>query len=64
MIKTILFETEKDSDGKAKQYEISADPKIFSTGSHGFYAGGKITVDGKRYQVSCNLVEVGTKGQF
>jgi hypothetical protein len=38
-------------------------PKIFSTGSTGYYAGGKLVVDGKRYQVSLNVIEIGSKPQ-
>lgn len=30
----------------------------FSTGSLGYNASGKVVIDGKRYQVSCNLIEV------
>lgn len=33
----------------------------FKTGSRGFNASGKVTIDGKRYQVSCNLIEIGSK---
>lgn len=36
--------------------------KEFSTGSVGFYACGKMTAkDGKRYQVTIIVVEIGTK---
>lgn len=35
--------------------------KTFSTGSRGFNANGKVTIDGKRYQLSANLVEIGSK---
>ena len=36
----------------------------FKTGSVGYYAWGKIThPNGKRYQVSMNLVEIGSKNR-
>lgn len=36
-------------------------PKDFKTGSKGFYANGKMEIDGKRYQVQIQLVEIGSK---
>ncbi len=35
--------------------------KDFKTGSKGFYANGKIEIDGKRYQAQIQLVEIGSK---
>lgn len=41
---------------------IMADQRVFKTGSRGFYGNGKIaSEDGKRYQVSCSIVEIGSK---
>lgn len=40
--------------------EIIAKPKTFSTGSVGFYASDKVVINGERYQVTCNLVKVGS----
>jgi hypothetical protein len=40
---------------------MTAQPKVFKTGSRGFYASGKIEVDGKRYQTQIQLVEIGSK---
>lgn len=40
---------------------ITAQPKVFKTGSRGFYANGKAEIDGKRYQVQIQLVEIGSK---
>lgn len=41
---------------------IFAEPKQFRTGSHGFYGQGKVkTTDGRRFQVSINIVEIGSK---
>lgn len=35
--------------------------KRFATGSAGYNANGKVMIDGKLYQVSCNLVLIGSK---
>ncbi len=40
---------------------IVANPKDFKTGSRGFHGQGKIELDGKRYQVQVQLVEIGSK---
>ena len=44
-----------------KSSDLIANAKHFSTGSKGFWAGGKVEVNGVRYQVSCNIVEIGSK---
>jgi hypothetical protein len=40
---------------------MTAPPKVFKTGSRGFYANGKMEIDGKRYQVQIQMVEIGSK---
>jgi hypothetical protein len=42
---------------------IWATPKVFSTGSVGFYATGKLTdlITHKKYQVGVNIIEIGSK---
>ena len=40
---------------------LTVPPKEFKTGSRGFYANGKVEIDGKRYQVQIQLVEIGSK---
>ena len=41
---------------------IMAEPRQFKTGSRGFYGQGKVQgADGRRYQVSVNVVEIGSK---
>lgn len=42
---------------------INLPPKLFKTGSRGFYANTKLELDGKRYQVQIQMVEIGSKGQ-
>jgi hypothetical protein len=43
---------------------IVAEPKQFKTGSRGFYGQGKVqATDGRRFQVSINIVEIGSKGK-
>jgi hypothetical protein len=36
-------------------------PKEFKTGSRGYYANQKAEIDGKRYQIQIQLVEIGSK---
>ena len=50
----------KDTNGKMVG-SLAAQPKQFKTGSRGFYANGKIEIDGKRYQAQIQLVEIGSK---
>ena len=40
---------------------LTAAPKVFKTGSRGFFANGKLEIDGKRYQVQVHMVEIGSK---
>ena len=40
---------------------ISLDPKQFKTGSRGYYANKKLEIDGVRYQVQIQMVEIGSK---
>jgi len=40
---------------------LTLPPKEFKTGSKGFYANGKVDIEGKRYQVQVQLVEIGSK---
>lgn len=43
---------------------IVAAAKQFKTGSRGFYGQGKVEgTDGRRFQVSVNIVEIGSKGK-
>jgi hypothetical protein len=41
--------------------QLVANAKQFSTGSVGFGANGKVVIDGERYQVSLNIVKIGSK---
>jgi hypothetical protein len=36
-------------------------PKDFKTGSKGYFTSGKVEVEGKRYQVQVQMVEIGSK---
>jgi len=42
---------------------LTLPPKDFKTGSKGFFANAKTEIDGKRYQVQIQLVEIGSKTQ-
>lgn len=52
----------KDSKGNVVGV-VYVNPKVFSTGSRGFYGNGKIVIDNKRYQANIQLVEIGSKPQ-
>lgn len=52
---------ELKSDGNQLLTVLSVTPKDFRTGSRGYYANQKIEIDGKRYQVQIQLVEIGSK---
>ena len=40
---------------------LTLDAKEFRTGSRGYFAQGKFEVNGKRYQVQVQAVEIGSK---
>lgn len=40
---------------------MTVPPKEFRTASRGFFTSGKAEIDGKRYQVQIQLVEIGSK---
>ena len=40
---------------------LTVPPKEFKTGSRGYYANQKLEIEGKRYQVQIQLVEIGSK---
>jgi hypothetical protein len=52
---------ELKSDSGQMLTVLSIAPKDFKTGSRGYYANQKMEIDGKRYQVQIQLVEIGSK---
>jgi hypothetical protein len=50
----------KMEDGKTVAV-MTVPPKDFKTGSKGFFGNGKTEIDGKRYTVQIQLVEIGSK---
>lgn len=50
----------KDKNGQTIKM-ITANPKTFKTGSRGFYGMDKVEIDGKRYQIQFQAVEIGSK---
>ena len=48
-------------DGKPITGVDTSAERKFKTGSKGFYATGKIAIGSKTYQVSCPVVEIGSK---
>jgi hypothetical protein len=56
---TIIAEIKTD-DGRVLT-TMTLPARDFKTGSRGFYANGKLEIEGKRYQVQIQLVEIGSK---
>lgn len=52
---------EMKTDGGQSIGVMTATPKHFKTGSKGFYVQAKMEIEGKRYQVQVQLVEIGSK---
>ena len=52
---------ELKSDSGQTLTVLSVTPKEFKTGSRGYYANQKVEIDGKRYQLQIQLVEIGSK---
>lgn len=50
----------KDGDG-ARLGILVLNEKTFTTGSKGYHGQAKVTIDGRRYQAQCQLVEIGSK---
>jgi len=50
----------KDENGNVVG-KLVANEKVFTSGSRGFHAQGKIEFQGKRYQCQAQLVEIGSK---
>ena len=50
----------KTDDGKLLGV-FTLPAKDFKTGSKGFFANGKLEIEGKRYQAQFQLVEIGSK---
>jgi hypothetical protein len=50
----------KTIDGQSLAAFVVA-PKEFKTGSRGYYANGKAEIEGKRYQIQIQMVEIGSK---
>jgi hypothetical protein len=46
---------------KIGDQSLLAEHRTFKTGSKGYWGGGKVVLDGKRYQVSMSIVEIGSK---
>ena len=49
------------ADLRALQQSGQITEKQFKTGSRGFYGMTKLEIDGKRYQVQIQIVEIGSK---
>lgn len=56
----IIIAELKSDEGKTLG-TMTANQKEFKTGSRGFYGQAKLEIDGKRYQVQLQFVEIGSK---
>ena len=56
----VIISEIKTDDGKLLGV-FTLPPKDFKTGSKGFYANGKVEIEGKRYQTQIQLVEICSK---
>jgi hypothetical protein len=56
----ILIAEIKDEKGQVVGM-ITLPQKQFKTGSRGFYGNTKLEIEGKRYQVQVQMVEIGSK---
>jgi len=59
----VITATIRDFDSGVVLGGILLSEKTFSTGSRGYYGQDKVVIDGKRYQVQVQLVEIGSKQQ-
>jgi hypothetical protein len=57
----MLIMTELKNEKGESLALIPAPAKEFKTGSRGFYGNAKVEIDGKRYQVQIQIVEIGSK---
>ncbi len=42
---------------------LTVPPKEFKTGSRGFFGSAKAEINGKRYQIQIQVVEIGSKSK-
>lgn len=56
---SLLAELKTETGQSLVTFVVNA--KEFKTGSRGYYANGKAEIDGKRYQIQIQLVEIGSK---
>lgn len=59
MISAITAQLRDDDGGKLGV--VVANPKNFSTGSRGYYGQTRLAIEGKRYLVTLQAVEIGSK---
>jgi len=57
----LIADIKTDTDQRVALINVM--PKQFKTGSRGFYTNQKLEIDGKRYQMQIQVVEIGSKDQ-
>jgi len=58
---SIIIEVDGDNVSKIPCSVRSKATKLFSSGSRGFNATGKVAIGGKDHQLGFNLIEIGSK---
>lgn len=48
-------------ESNGEQGAVILNDKAFKTGSRGYFGQGKVTINGKRYQVQVQAVEIGSR---
>ncbi len=56
----MIVRFEQNGEAPVLQADTRDMARPFSSGKTGFWAGGKIVIDGERYQVSCSVVKIGS----
>lgn len=53
--------TTNPSEPKRGDVVLEANERPFKSGAKGYFLGGKVAIDGKLYQLSANVIEIGSK---
>ena len=52
-----------DHEPNRGDVRLNAPLRAFESGAEGYFAGGKVVIDGQTFQVSCNVIRVGSKDE-
>ena len=54
----MIVEINNEEEVVAIEMTERGEDNPFKSGNTGFFAGGKVTIGGRRYQVTCSMVEL------